>query len=210
MKTLAKTLLQGFAVITVGMAVSTFDNACARQNNYQQQESYDDENNQDDNNGGYNQPSENSDNEEGEGEEQGSSAPTLQVQVNMNMTGEYRSMFNKEKGKFQIFLRALNDTKNSTKGSKPVKLDLNGGDATFEPASVNDSIDEPKGVLVAITKVGNTYQYFCNGKGIKAGVITGFPQGINITLTNGNKPYKTAANKLRNDAYPNCQVEVAN
>ncbi len=200
MKILVKTLLQGVAVIAIGFAAFTLNNVHAQINN-DQNESYDssdidDGNSEDENIDG--------------GEEQDPALPTLQVQVQMNMSGEYQTMFNKEQEKFQIFLRALNNTKNSTKGSKPVRLDLNGGDATFESASVNESIDQPQGVLVALSKVGNTYQYFCSGEGMKDGIITGFPQGINITLTNANKPYKTAAGILRNDSYPNCQVKAIN
>jgi hypothetical protein len=206
MKTLAKTLLQGVAVIAIGFATLTLNNVYAETNN-DYDESYDSSGNDDVNSEGDNNGENIGDGEE---QEQEPALPTLQVQVQMNMSGEYKTIFNKEKGKFQVFLRALNDTKNSTKGSKPVKLDLNGGDAAFESASANGSIDQPQGVLVALSKVGNTYQYFCSGKGIKDGVIKGFPQGIKITLTNGNKPYKTAAGTLRNDSYPNCQVEAAN
>ena len=148
MKTLAKTLLQGVAVIAIGFATLTLNNVHAETNN-DYDESYDsssndDVNSEDDNNG---------ENTGGGEEEQEPALPTLQVQVQMNMSGEYKTIFNKEKGKFQVFLRALNDTKNSTKGSKPVKLDLNGGDAAFESASANGSIDQPQGVLVALSKV---------------------------------------------------------
>lgn len=214
MKTLMKTLLQGVAIFAVGFSIHTFNSAHAIDENSDSEDVTQSDDNADQGSSGSeesdtnaDQGSSGSEDESTPGtEEQQSAGPTLQVQVQMDMSGEYQQMFNKEQEKFQILLRALNDTKNSTKGSKPVRIDLNGGEATFD----DKAGDEPKGVLVALSKVGNTYQHFCSGKGIKDGVITSFPKGINITLKNGNKPYKTSAGVLRNDSYPNCEVEVQN
>lgn len=151
-------------------------------------------------------PSGSEDENSSETEEQQSEDPTLQVRVKMNMSGKYKQMFAKEKGKFQIFLRALSDLNNSKKGSKPVRLDLNGDKAIFD----DKAGDQPQGVLVAISKAGTNYQHFCSGKNMKDGVIKSFPKGISITLKDANSPYATKAGVLRNDSYPNCEVEVQN
>lgn len=131
--------------------------------------------------------------------------PNLNVSVEMNLSGEYGQMLNREKGKYEIFLRALNNLKDSTKGSKPARISLDGGDATFEGME-----NDPQGLLVAVSRVGNNYQFFCHGQNVKDGVIKGFPQNITVVLKNGNKPYKKADNTLRNDSYPNCEVVVGN
>lgn len=178
---ITKAFLLSIATFTIGFATVPLPSAHA----------------QDDEDYGYDQ----SYDESGEAQEEAPTGPSLNVSVQMNMSGEYSKMFNKEKEKYQIFLRALNNSKDSNKGSKPVRLDIDGGDAAFQGIE-----DEPKGVLVALSKQGTNYQYFCSGKNVKNGVISKFPQSISITLKNGNKPYKTAAGTLRNDSYPNCEV----
>ncbi|WP_052045784.1 hypothetical protein [Candidatus Paracaedibacter symbiosus] len=134
---------------------------------------------------------------------QGSSNPSLNVQVNRVMKGEFGNMFGKEQEKFEIFLRAMDNSTDSTKGSKPVRLPIDGGQATFD---IQDG-DQPKALLVGLSKKGNSYQQFCQGPKLKDGVMKGFPPQITITLKNGNPPYKAANGMLRNDAYPVCMVE---
>lgn len=158
---------------------------------------YQDYNESDSSDQGYN------DENQGDDVQNAPAGPSLNVSVEMNLSGEYGQMFNQEKDKYEVFLRALNDPEDSRKGSKPARLSIDGGDVTFEKIE-----DEPKGVLVGISRVGNNYQYFCSGKNVKDGVIKGFPQNITVTLKNGNKPYKTVAGTLRNDSYPNCEVKA--
>lgn len=154
--------------------------------------------NYDNNQVGYNQPEQN----------QQPSGPITQVNVQFKMSGAYNQLFNPKKDKFQIFLRGLNNPKESTKGTEPVRLDMSGGQAVFDEKAG----DQPKGLLVALSKAGENYQSFCTSKNskVKDSVITGFPQQITVTLTDGDKPYSASDGTLRNDSYPNCEIIINN
>lgn len=128
---------------------------------------------------------------------------SLNVQVNLNMKGEFGELFSKEQGKFQIFLRAMDNPRDSTKGSAAVRLPVTGGQATLDVKAG----EEPAALFVAISKVGNSYQHFCQGNNLKDGVMQGFPGQISISLESKELPYKTARGVLHNDDYPVCKVQ---
>lgn len=126
----------------------------------------------------------------------------VQVQIEYQLSGGYQQLFNKEKDKYEVFLKAFSDDK--PKGTKPVRISLD-----KEQAQFNNQLEEsPKKLLVALSKKGTTYQHFCTGKDVNEGIINAFPKQILIKLTNANSPYKAADNSLRNDSYPNCEVII--
>lgn len=147
--------------------------------------------------------------DQGGDDQEAPSGPSLNVSVEPNLRGEYGQMFKREQDKYEIFLRALDNPNNSTKGSKPARVSIDGGDAKFEGMK-----GDPKGVLVAIAKKGNTFQHFCQLGEAKQGVIKGFPEQITVVLHNTSKtPYATKGSntqpkKLLNDVYPECEVKL--